>query len=119
MIKSKAISIVERHLGKPLSRNINFANASKDNSVYWLDINPESFYEDLNIILCNYNKTKLYYLFIPKNKINLSHLESRTDNDKKQLYINTITFKEERKKLVNFKEFLKETIQVPKEDYIN
>ncbi|WP_066219623.1 hypothetical protein [Formosa haliotis] len=69
--------------------NTRFSNINKAKPVWWFDIPPELFKNDLHLILNT--KSKMYWLRIPRGTFDLpqQHFYIRQDNNKVQLRIST------------------------------
>ena len=69
MKKAEAIRKVNRYLGGEVLNNVNisFSNVNAAKSVWWLNIKPERFLNDLHILLCKKEESGLIWLKIEGN----------------------------------------------------
>ncbi|WP_298286844.1 hypothetical protein [uncultured Lutibacter sp.] len=82
MKKGEAISIVNAYLNDKIlnSKNTNLSKINKKKPVWWFNIPPERFQNDLNLLLNE--KDKFIWLQIPANKISDPEKYFRIRKDK-------------------------------------
>lgn len=91
MTKQESIEFINNKLGKRklTSNNTNYSNINKASGRFWLNIEPDRFKSDLNIILVD--RAHIIWIYLPLNSLKdpTNTLNTRKDNGKIDLDIPT------------------------------